>query len=177
MTPTTQPRLAVPRYRIQVDNDPTFSSPDINETVEGTAYTPPKGKALEDATWYWRVALNDANGKLGPYSAVWTIHKEYDIPVLIWPQAGGTSGIIPPFTWQAMAGAAYYRLEVATSDTFVNPTRTDTLNCTYTPSKKMDHGTHYWRIQMYDLDRNPGPITSGRFRLGYEIYLPHVRAP
>ena len=65
LTPTVEPRLAAPRYRLQIASDPNFSSPQTYDTT-ATSYTPLKGQSLADGTWYWRVAILDANGSPGP---------------------------------------------------------------------------------------------------------------
>ncbi len=56
LTPTVTPRLAVPRYRLQVDDDPNFGSPLVNVISESSTYTPPKARVLlmEPGTGEWR---------------------------------------------------------------------------------------------------------------------------
>ena len=44
------------------------------------------------------------------------------------------------------------------------------------PAKAMARTTYFWRVQMFDADRNPGALAEGRFLLGYLSYLPSVVA-
>ena len=70
-------------YQIQVDGDPGFSSPDIDDTTTaGTTYTP--SSALSVATYYWRVRASNTCGD-GPWSASRScqILEEIFLP-LIW---------------------------------------------------------------------------------------------
>jgi hypothetical protein len=175
LTPTDLPRLAAPRYRIQVDNDPSFGSPDINTMTQGTNYTPLKSESLDDGQWYWRVAIYESGGTVGPYSTPQVFVKQYPIPVTIWPPPNGISGIMPPFVWEPAKGAAYYKFDLANNDSFENPTSATTLSSSYTPTKSMNNGRYFWRVRMYDQDRVPGPIVAGQFNLGYGIYLPNIK--
>jgi hypothetical protein len=172
---STPPRLAAPRYRLQVDDELSFQSPALNELTEATAYTPPKGKALADGTWYWRVALVDANGNPGPYSPVQRIFKQYPVPRLISPVQNAALGGSPTFVWEAVPGAAYYRIDVADNEGFANLFGGETVNTTLTATRDVGFGSYFWRVRMYDQDRNPGPVVRGNFTLGNVVYLPLVR--
>ena len=55
-------------YRIQVDNNSDFSSPEIDTTTTNSDYTP--GTALAPNTYYWRVRASNSCGN-GTWSAVW----------------------------------------------------------------------------------------------------------
>lgn len=36
----------------------------------------------------------------------------------------------------------------------------------------MSDGVYFWRVQMFDADRNPGALIEGRFNLRFRIFLP-----
>jgi len=57
-------------YHIQVDNDPDFSSPEVNVTglIDNT-YTSPK---LANENYSWRVRAVDGAGNVSDWSSVWT---------------------------------------------------------------------------------------------------------
>ena len=55
-------------YRIQVDDDPGFSSPVISRTMTLTSHTP--GADLVPDTYYWRVRASNACGE-GSWSSAW----------------------------------------------------------------------------------------------------------
>ncbi len=172
LTPTATPRLAAPSYNVQIANNPAFNSPKISQSTQSTTFSPAKGKSLSDGVWYWRVALVDGSNKTGPYSAPQEFTKEYPLPILTWPIQGGTVGPIPTFAWEPTVGAAYYKLEYADNSSYNKSTTVTTDLTRYTPTKSMSDGTYFWRVQMFDADRNPGALIEGSFRLRFRIYLP-----
>jgi hypothetical protein len=177
LTPTVTPRLAAARYRLQVDNDNNFGSPAINETTQATMYTPVMGKNLADGTWYWRVALVDAAGRDGPFSLPRQFTRRYATPTLVAPAQGAQVNMAPTIVWQPIDGAAYYKVEYATNDTFRGSMSVYTDNSTYTPTAALKTGYYYWRVQMYDDDGKPGPELRGNFQYGWKIQLPIVHSP
>ena len=61
LTPTVTPRLAAPRYRLQISSDPNFSANLKTIDTDSASYTLKKAESLADGYWYWRVAvLQDA---------------------------------------------------------------------------------------------------------------------
>jgi len=44
----------------------------------------------------------------------------------------------------------------------------------YAPVKKLSNATYFWRVQMFDADKNPGPLIEGRLFVGHRVYLPVV---
>jgi hypothetical protein len=174
ITPSVTPRLATPHYRIQVDSDPSFSQPVINQSTQATSFTPAKGQSLKDGTWYWRVALVDANGRIGPYSPTRRFVKEYPLPEPLSPPQNTTADATPVFEWAPIHGAAYYRIEYADNPNFSRSTSVNTDLTRYRPTKALANTNYAWRVQMFDADRNPGPVIEGRFSLGHLLYLPTV---
>jgi hypothetical protein len=57
-------------YQLQLDNNSDFSSPILNKTLAGTAYTQPS--ALGDRTYYWRVRAQDEAGNWSAWSTRWS---------------------------------------------------------------------------------------------------------
>ena len=121
LTPTVEPRLAAPRYRLQLASDPNFSSPRAYNTT-ATSYTPAKSQSLADGTWYWRLAVLDANGSPGTFGPTQRFYKEYRKPTLVAPPQGSSTTGIPTFKWDALDGAAYYQIQIADNALFNNPT-------------------------------------------------------
>mgnify|MGYP005835586671 CR=1 FL=1 len=176
LTPTVQPRVAAPSYRVQWSSDPNFSVSPRTFDTDATSFTPPKTQGLADGTWYWRVAIKDGNGWVGPYSPPLQFYKEYRPPVLLSPAQGSRSVGIPTFAWEPLAGAAYYEIEVANNPLFNSPVvsvRTD--NARYTPVQRLEDGVYYWRVRMFDADSKPGPFGLGLVNIGqHKTYLPFI---
>ena len=61
-------------YRIQVDDNSDFSSPEINHTGKDSHYTP--GIGLAPGIHYWRVRGRNSAGN-GPWSEVWSVTIQY----------------------------------------------------------------------------------------------------
>lgn len=55
-------------YRIQVDDDPAFSSINKNYYTINTYYTP----SLSFGSWNWRVKAKDSSGSWSDWSAIWS---------------------------------------------------------------------------------------------------------
>ena len=53
-------------YRIQVDDDAGFGSPEIDQATSGTSHTP--GSGLTPGTYHWRVRASNACGD-SPWSS------------------------------------------------------------------------------------------------------------
>ena len=139
LTPTVTPRLAAPRYRLQLSVDPNFSSPRTYDT-DSTSYTLAQGESLADGTWYWRVAVLDAYNRTGTYSPVQRFYKEYLQPTLLSPAQGSTTSRSPVFEWAPLPGAAYYRIQIANNELFNGATTATTDATRYTPAAQLSKG-------------------------------------
>jgi hypothetical protein len=164
LTPTAQPRVAAPIYRLQVDDDPNFGSP-ASYTTQATAYTIPGNKVLYDGTFYWRVAIIDASGNVGTFSAPQQFYKEYLTPSLVSPVGNTPFTSATSFVWEPMPGAAYYEVQLADNALFNKPVtdnnKNKTDNTEYTPVAALTAPQYYWRVRMYDYSGNPGPWFGG----------------
>ncbi len=175
LTPTDTPRLSAPRYRVELDTNPNFSSP-LWFITEATSLTLPKGKAMEDGTWYWRVALVRAGSLLGPYSPPARFYKEYPAPRVIAPANGAVVSETPTFEWEPVDGAASYRLELSQDENFSSVKKYDTDNTRFTPTTALKKGTWYWRVRIRDAERRWGPYAQGMIIVGHREAFPYILA-
>jgi uncharacterized repeat protein (TIGR01451 family) len=163
-------------YRIQVDDDPAFGSPVLDQTAVGTFYTYPG--SLPAGTYYWRVRAVDACGE-GPWSETWsmTVLSTSAAPVLASPGNGSKTGDrTPTFAWEAADGADMYLVQVDTDPDFDSPIEQRVETTSYTPVAALEFGTYYWRVQA------SGPCGTGSWSLIWtvtitpmeSIYLPIV---
>ena len=118
---------AAPRYRLQIDDDSNFGRPDTFIT-QATSFSLSKKKRLlynklEDGTWYWRVAVLDADGNVGAYSPVQQFTKEYLRPTLVSPVQGAAITGMPEFEWEPLPGAAYYKIRIAQDENSIDTAR------------------------------------------------------
>ena len=92
-------------YRIQVDDDAAFSSPEVDGTASATTYTP--GSALADGTYHWRVQASNACGD-SPWSSTW----EFTVGT---PQPGKPQAILGVSPLRVRAGAESVRFDGSAS--------------------------------------------------------------
>lgn len=77
-------------YTILVDNNSDFSSPEINETVVTSHYTP--GSNLPEDTYYWKVKANNVVGS-SSFTSAWSVEIIYaDIDL----NPGSVNATAPP---------------------------------------------------------------------------------
>ncbi len=174
LTPTVEPKLAAPKYKVMVDDDPNFSSPLPVFVTDGVILTPDKGKKFLDGTWYWKVAMVGANGTDGPYGPVQRFYKEYESPELVSPAPGARVPLVPTFVWKPVDGAAYYQLEFGSDPAFIVKQTVSTDNTSYTPTLAFTYKTVYWRVRIFDLDNVGGSYETGRVSMGYVQFMPGV---
>lgn len=164
LTPTAEPRMATPLYRLQVDRDPNFGKP-ANFTTAATALTLPDTVSLTDGTWYWRVAAIDADGNIGAYSPAQQFYKEYLAPQLLHPTQNSVISGITSFEWASVPGAAYYGIEIDDDPLFNSALKATTDNTKYTPISALPAKEYYWRVRIFDAEKNPGPFVTGRIQV------------
>ncbi len=147
-------------YRIQVDDDPAFDSPAVNEIVSGTTYTPLT--ALADGLYFWRVLGLDAGSNPGGWGEVWTFTIDplrLAAPVLGSPKDHtAIKDRTPTFTWAAVTRAVNYQIQVSDDYNFGSPLAADEqripLNYTLPAANKLDYGVYYWRVRAQDAAGN-----------------------
>lgn len=137
-------------YRIEIDNNSNFSSPERISEQPGTSYTP--SPALEDGKYYWRArAMNSAGS--GPWSGVrnFTIDTQPPpVPALLLP--GNTVLITntqPTFTWSASASAVRYEITIAGT----NPPSTvsgSVIQTSFKPGVQLFIGDYSWSVRAVD---------------------------
>ncbi|HQE91179.1 MAG TPA: hypothetical protein PLH19_06445 [Anaerolineae bacterium] len=173
---TTTVGWTAAKYRLQVANNPNFSSPIENFVLDTITWTP--AKTYADGDYYWRVAVVDANGKDGPFSGVYTFTKQYPAPTLISPLPGmEVSAGFPTFIWEPITttSVCHYRIEIAQNPQFsplINSETTD--NAIFTPLKTYTAKEYYWRVAMIDKSGSYGPWTDSVLidAYPYDIFLP-----
>ncbi len=137
-------------YTILVDNTSNFSSPEINQTVTVSTYTP--GTNLTAGLYYWKVLATNSYGS-SAYSGAWSVTLTAplplpDVPTLISPISGSTvEDLTPTFDWNDAANATSYHIQIATKSNMTGlVVDTDVASSTYTPASDMAVDLYYWRV-------------------------------
>jgi hypothetical protein len=166
------PVLAAYLYQLQVSlGDPTFTTK-TTYTTEQSCFTPPEGYA--DGAYYWRVAMQDGQARLGGFSPTAVVTKQYPVTTLLSP-VGGTINQTPVFRWTPVSGAASYKFEISTNVNFSPLYDSATTNQTsFTPTKLYTlNQTYYWRVAIVDVHGKVGPFTGATMLLDYyRVFMP-----
>lgn len=171
------PVFAAWRYLVQLSkNDPTFSSLFDSALTEQSCWTTSHG--LDDATYYWRVAIQDGQGRQGAFTNAPSFVKQYPVTTLLSPTNGSIVSATPTFSWTPVNGAAIYHVQVSQSNQFTpNVLDFTTHNTRYTPTTDLANGTYYWRVAIIDQEGKQGPYNTATLLLGplpNHLYLPAI---
>lgn len=103
------------RYHLQVDDEPTFGSPLVDEVrTASTSFTALKTYSSA-STLYWRVQAEDENNTGLTWSATGNFQVALPAPSID-PSNLGTSDNLPVVFWSPVPGAISYTLEVEDED-------------------------------------------------------------
>ena len=177
------PVLTAFRYIVQVSlGDSSFSNILQQIETEQNCWTPTIG--YDDGVYYWRVAMEDGNNRVGDFSAAATFVKQYPAAKPLSPVNGTIVSGTPAFSWTAadgitpyVFGAARYRLQISQFPTF-SPLyeQIDTNETIYTPAHPYEiKKTYYWRVAIMDRDGKVGPYSDAQLTIDpsvRKVYIP-----
>ncbi len=148
-------------YQIQVDDDSTFGSPNIDEEVLTNSYSVPTGLS-PNTQYYWRVRAVNTLNENGDWSTVFSFRTALTPPNLSAPaDAHHELSLQPSFSWQSVSDATSYTIQISTDPNFPAPakkkkkgsssgatTSATSLSTAYAPASNLaPNATYYWRIQ------------------------------
>lgn len=154
-------------YRIQVDDDSTFSTPVVD--VSNLSASNHTSAPLAEGTYWWRVQATDGAGNLGPWSAVWTVTIDTTpppAPLLAAPgDAATTTDTTPDFDWTDVTdpcGVTYQIQADNSGAAFPSPelAASNLAPSAFTPAAPLATGTYSWRVRAIDGAGNPGPWSA-----------------
>jgi hypothetical protein len=121
------------RYNVQISTSALFSTTIYSVDTYALQATPPM--LLPFQTLYWRVAGEDGGNVLGPYSAASFTKSVASAPAALTPTdkqvlTFPTDHLV--FSWQPVAGAVSYTLQIGNSNDFIGAAQYTTVNTSYT---------------------------------------------
>jgi CSLREA domain-containing protein len=140
-------------YRLQVDDDPYFDSPQVDTIVSSLSYGT---AALPQGTYHWRVIPRDTWFEEG----LWSASFEFSNTIRRAPENNSfTTDTTPTFQWYALTGQTY-RLEVDNTPDFssVDYRCGFISNSSCTPSLALSTGRYYWRVTIAGIDTGSPPM-------------------
>jgi Leucine-rich repeat (LRR) protein len=188
-TPTESPELAGPEDGSTVTGTPTYTwntvagatyyqfRYDDEENFTDVLYTSGELKAValvptqsfkpplqEPGTYYWQVQSRDANGNWSGWGEAFSVivaAAQPAAPLLGAPAANATLGVMPTFTWNAVAYGSIYQVQIDDSNLFGDPLidfngDPDALTYTVQEADSLAQGTYYWRVRAYNVDSQEG---------------------
>ncbi len=138
-------------YRVQVDTDPAFASPDVDQNVSGSISTYTVVSLPSISTYYWRVSTQDSCGW-----GSWTTSRNFTLTcslpatASLTSPANGATGLAQPvvFDWSDVAGATNYQIQVDDSSDFSSPLiDQQSVTSTYSGSSMNASTTYNWRVR------------------------------
>ncbi len=141
-------------YRLQVSTSNTFATTVYNDsTLTGTSQQV-TGLGV-GTTYFWRVNSKSTSGT-SAYSDVWsfTTVTVPATPILVSPLTGATNQPInPTLIWNAVTGAASYRLQVSTDNTFATSIYNDStrVSTSQQVSGLAVGTTYFWRVNAKNI--------------------------
>ncbi|MGC8816312.1 MAG: STT3 domain-containing protein [Candidatus Hadarchaeum sp.] len=149
-------------FRIVVDDDPNFGSPEIFFTLGLVrSYTAPE--PLPDGTYHWKVV--SVVGSQLASSPVWTLTIDTIPPEAPEPLAPSNHATLtenrPTFSWSSVLGAASYRLVLDNDQDFSSPMLDNLTSATsLTLPFDLSPGSYYWKVYALDQagNENASPV-------------------
>lgn len=176
------------KYRVQIDDSINFSSPIVDRSdVQTNSYelNALEGEVLSNGvTYFWKVALVDANGVQGQFSVAFSFTVNIGSVLPISPANGSsTEDITPTLTWTANTNAQTYRVRVDNSIDFSSPIidRSDVLTNSYEldvleGEVLTDGVTYFWQVAIVDANGVEGAFfTAVAFTV--QIPIPNLLMP
>jgi hypothetical protein len=133
--------------------------------TSATTFTPTA--ALAPGAYYWGVTPVDARGNRGAPSPVRSF-------VWAWPSTtalhlddlnAAPEAFDPRFSWNSVAGAARYEVEINSSQDFAPGSKVccsdKTIGTSLSPTQLLKDNVYYWRVRAFDADGNAGVWNYG----------------
>ena len=146
-------------YEIQVDDQPDFSSPLLDQILAETSLAP--GLPIGQGIYYWRVRANSRSGRQGNWSETWqfVISIPPVPPSLLQPpdQSVNTSPTPLTFLWTSVQNAASYQIQIDDNADFSSPLEdTPVPGTQYSSASALERGIFGWRVRALNSLNQPG---------------------
>ncbi len=146
------PPMPSPKYHVQVATDAAFAS--IVAGQDQTNLTQAQytlSSAIQQGTYYWRVAIIDSAGTQWNWAGPWSFTINLSSVTQNAPANGSfTMVTTPTLTWSANPNAASYIVSLATNSALTGSTTFTTAQTSYTLPAQAD-GTYYWAVTPVDI--------------------------
>jgi len=150
------------KYRLTVATDPALGSVLSGYPVDTSATSFSPSARLANGTYYWAVQPIDAEGRAGAQSPIWhfTWNWPTDTSLTVTDLDPSSQVYDPQFSWDPVAGAAKYEIEINSDEGFASGGKVccsnTTISTSFTPSTLLPADTYYWRVRAIDSSGHAG---------------------
>ncbi|MFT3892405.1 MAG: hypothetical protein QM730_12285 [Anaerolineales bacterium] len=145
--------IAFDHYQVQVDDDPLFGSPELedNSHILATQNKLTTPALPHNTKYYWRVLAFNKSGQYSS-SAIWSFRTALTPPILVSPAIFyDVPTLRPTFEWEDVreTGVSGYTIQISLSSSFTTIIHTgNSVAATYTPMVDLPRDrVLYWRVQ------------------------------
>jgi hypothetical protein len=164
-------------YTLQIDDDTDFNADwVVNQAVSTTTYTLPI--VLPYGVYYWRVLPGSEAQPGALYRRLVISPPPLPAPLLVAPvHLAITGDTTPTLSWQAVASATAYEIEVDNHSTFATiPELSEQTSTVSIISGTLPGGVYYWRVRTLNSYGTPGVWSLTR-RFTIDTVPPAIPAP
>jgi len=168
------------KYRLTVATDPALGSVLSGYPVDTSATSFSPSARLANGTYYWAVQPIDAEGRAGAQSPIWhfTWNWPTDTSLTVTDLDPSSQVYDPQFSWDPVAGAAKYEIEINSDEGFASGGKVccsnTTISTSFTPSTLLPADTYYWRVRAIDSSGHAGDwnvyggVTPDTFTIAFD---------
>jgi hypothetical protein len=172
------------KYQVLIARDPSLAAPVVGTSARpvetsGTVFA--LQGTLTPGSYYWGVVPLDAQGHKGAPSAVGRFTWNWPTGTTMRLEDLNAEAAVfdPLFTWDRVAGAARYEVEVNSSQDFAGGSKvccTETIiGTSVSPRKVLANNRYYSRVRAIDTDGNAGVWNEGpTFRKDFDAVVPTI---
>jgi hypothetical protein len=172
------------KYLVQIATDPALAHSALGDRTQGvetsgTSFVLPG--ALAPGRYYWAVTPLDSEKHRGVRSAVSAF--DWSWPTNTTPRVTDLNAddrvYDPQFSWDPVAGAAQYQVEINPSEDFAIGSRVccdePAMGTSLSPLRLLPNNNYYWRVRALDVDGNAGSWNTGpSFRKDFDDVAPTI---
>jgi hypothetical protein len=166
-------------HQIQIDDDPAFGSPEIDETVMGASYTVTPGQALGNSAYYWQVR-GLTPGRTGLWSAAWGFAVGPPTSKVALTAPGDQGILCQPinFSWNAVDQATGYDIQADNQADFSSPeVDGSTSDTAFGPASGLGAATYAWHVRGTNTCGDGPWSDAWQFTISSGPEVPALQAP
>jgi hypothetical protein len=147
-----------------------------DQTVTGTSWLPAAPLTLGDSYRWWVRAVDSVNSP-GPWSSS-LIFVAYALPATSLIGPSGSSGPLPTFSWNAVAGADHFDIWVQDVRSGQALRDQSVATTTWVPPSPLTPGDSYnWWVRAVNSSGSAGPWSSALHFVAYVLAAPTLIGP